>query len=563
MNFLDLPVEVGVIIFNYLDTKTKINVYNSSEQIREYFASGLCHLKSVVLSRSTLATVKTLDEKLFVNLGEHIRELNLSGVQDLSVQNLKPHINRFVNLKSLDITFTNIYLSDIGQVCPQTVKNIAINFFKCPNSYKNENTHIKCREIFKERKFEVIHFVIFEFIVSASPLKFLKGVPMIKDLKLTISDNYKDFFDLSHPETSPSDPYEIETNFNKLTYVFRDCAVTHKLSTQLDGVSKLSFHQLEYMFIMYLEKISIYVSPIFANMFTTCCNDLKVEVSISLPQNFLLDGNIIFKAWNKATTKFDDEFFSKLLLELTDYFPTYVCMHNQKKMQIVKAPSSWYCIDCCENFEKKLNDLPDKVTLTDFCRHDGIVRRCRRPISLSKECKTTRHLTFLRINNVPLRKDFFTNLFTACPKLVTLDIDMEKNGMIRGFTESLSKGIHIAKLKNFMLTSEDIEYEIIFEILSHCVSLENVHICEYERLVDDDEINTDNIVLFIEKCVNLYSLFIEADMAGEGLTMLMAPLRIAAQILERDHLCVEVCESHCGWNPFVDVFNPSPLHILN
>lgn len=563
MNFLDLPVEVGVIIFNYLDTKTKINAYNSSEQIREYFASGWCHLNSVVLSRSTIASIKTLEEKLFVNLGEYIRALNLSGVPDLTVQNLKPHMHRFKNLKSLDVTFTNIYLPDIGEVCPISVKNIGINFFKCPNSYKNESIHIRCREIFKERKFEAIHFVIFEFIVSASPLKFLKGVPLIKDLKLTLSDNYKDFFDLSHSESSHFVPYEIEPNFNKLTYVFRDCAVTHKLSAQLDGVSKLDFNQVEYIFIMYLEKILIYVSPVFASMFTTCCHDLKVEVSPRLPKTFMLDGNIIFKAWNKATTNFDDDFFSKLHLELKDYFPTYVCMHNHKKMQIVKAPSSWFCIDSCENFEKKLNDLPDKVTLTDFCRHDGIVRRCRRPISLSKECKTTRHLTFLRINNVPLRKDFFTNLFTACPKLVTLDIYVEKYGMIRGFTESLSKAIHIAKLKNFMLTSEDIEYEIIFEILSHCASLENVHICEYERAISDDDVNTTNIVNFIEKCVNLYSLYIEADMTGEGLTMLMAPLRIAAQTLEREYLCVEVCESYCGWNPFVDVFNPSPLHILN
>ncbi|XP_021185204.2 uncharacterized protein LOC110372648 [Helicoverpa armigera] len=568
MNFLDLPVEVGVIIFNYLDTKTKIDVYNSSVHIREYFASGWCHLKNVILSRSTLATVKTLNDKLFVNLAEHISCLNLSGVQDLTVQNLKPHISRFVNLKSLDLTFTNIYLSDIGEVCPKTVRNIGINFFKCPSSYKNERINEKCREIFKERQFKAIHFVIFEFIVSASPLKFLNGVPLVQDLKLTVSDNYKDFFDLSHHETSYSNPYEIETNFSKLTYLFRDCAVTHKMSAQLDGISRLNFNQLEYIFVMYLEKIAIYVSPIFSSIFPiqnymNHCNDFKLEISSYLPQNFMLDGNIIFKAWNKATTTFDDVFFKKLMLELKDYFPTYICMHNQTKMQIVKGPSNWYCIDSCENFEKKLDYVPEMVTLTDFCRRDGVVMRCRRPISLCKESKTIRHLTFLRINNIPLRKDFFTHLFTACPKLVTLDIYVEKHGMIRGYTQSLSKAIHLAKLKNFMLTSEDVEYEIIFEILSHCISLENVHICEYERAANDDEVVTANIVKFIEQCVNLYSLFIEADMSGEGLTMLMAPLRVTAQTLERNHLCIEVCESYCGWNPFVDVFNPSPLHILN
>lgn len=563
MNFLDLPIEIGVIIFNYLDTQTKINVYNSCAEVREYFGSGWCHLKYVVLSRSTLATVKTLDEKLFVNLGEHIRDLNLSGIQDLTVENLKPHMSRFINLKSLDVTFTSIYLSDIAEVCPKNVKNIAINFFKRPSNYKNESIIAKCRELFTEKQFEAVHFVVFEFIVSASPLMFLKDVPPIKDLKLTVSDNYKDYFDIAHHENSFNGVDPIETKFSKLTYIFRDCAVTHKMSKQLDGISRLNFNDLEYIFIMYLEKIVIYVSPIFSNIFTVNCNDLKVEVSSYLPQNFVLDGNIIFKAWNKMTTSFDDVFFRNLLVELKDYFPTYICMHAKTKMRIVKSPSSWYCIDCCENFEKKLNDVPEKVTLTDFCRRGGIVMRCRRSISLSKESKALEHLTFLRINNIPLRKDFFTNLFKGCPKLVTLDIYVEKHGMIRGYTQSLSKSIHLAKLKNFMLTSEDIEYEIIFGILSQCISLENVHICEYERAANDEDINVRTMLLFIEKCVNLYSLFIEADMSGEGLTMLMASLREKAQRLERDHLCIEVCESYCGWNPFVDVFNPSPLHILN
>lgn len=560
MNFLNLPVELGVIIFNYLDTATKINVYNSCGEIRDYFASGFCHLENVVLSKSTLATVKTLNDSLFINLGEHIRDLNLSGVQDLTVENLQPHINRFVNLKFLDITFTNIYLSDIAKVCPQNLKHIAINFFKCFSNYSNESVNITCRQVFHERRFEAVHFVVFEFNVSASPLLFLKGIPPIKNLKLTVSDNYKDFVDLSrHQNCSTS---QIDVNFDKLTFVFRDCAVTHKMSRQLDGVSRLDFSQLEYIFIMYLEKIVIYVSPVFSNIFTVNCNDLKVEISSYLPQNFMLDGNIIFKAWNKLTTTFDDNFFSKLLLEFKDYFPTYVCMHSKTKIKIMNSPSNWYCIDNCDRFEKKLEDLPENVTLTDFCRRDGVVMRCRLPISISKDSKSLSHLTFLRVNNIPLRKDFFTHLFNGCPKLATLDLYVEKHGMIRAYTQSLDKSFHLAKLKNFMLTSEDIEYEIIFDILSRCLTLENVHICEYERTSNDD-VTVNNIIMFIENCVKLYSLFIEADMSGEGLTMMMAPLRITAQQLGRDYLCIDVCESYCGWNPFVDVFNPSPLHILN
>uniref|UniRef100_A0A2H1VHG5 SFRICE_019916 n=1 Tax=Spodoptera frugiperda TaxID=7108 RepID=A0A2H1VHG5_SPOFR len=565
MNFLEFPVEIGVTIFNYLDTKTKINVYNCSEQIKEYFALGCCFLTNIVLSRSTLATVKTLNEKLFLDLAEYIRNLNLSGVQDLTVQNLKPHIHRFVNLKSLDITFTNIYLTDIEEVCPAKVKNIGINFFRCPSSYRNDSNKVRCRNTFKERQFEAVHLVVFEYIVTACPLLFLKGLPMIKKLKVTISgsgnmsDVYADVGDLL---LSINDRYEIEPNFNQLTYQLNVLASPHRLSKQLEGVSRLIFSQLEYICIRHLTKIDIYVSPIFINLFTICCTGVEVTVSPDLPPNFTMGGYVVFKAWNKATTKFDKKFFDKVLLELKDYFPTYVCMHNQTRMQLTNAPSSWFCIDHCVNFEKKISDLPEKVTLTDFCRLDGEIMRGRMPISLSWKSEVTHRLTFLSINNILLRRDFFVNLFTVCPKLVTLDVYIE-NEMIRDYTKFLSRAIHLAKLKNFMLISDDIDYNKVFSILSKCTSLENVHIRERERVANREDVTTANIVVFIQKCVNLYSLFIEADMTGEGLTMLMAPLRIQAQMLGRDYLCIEVCESYSGWNPFQDVFNPSPLQITN
>lgn len=557
MDFLSLPVEIGSKIFDYLDTKTKINVYNSCSELREYLASW-CHPKRVVLSRSTLATVKTLEEELFYDLGEHILELDLSGVPDLTVDNLKPHIQRFVNLKSLDVTFTNIYLAHISQICPKSLKSIGINFFKCCSNNKYDES----KEVFKERKFEAIHFVIKELSLSASPLNFLKDVSTVNDLKLTICDNYKEFLSISNDHSDASAGNRIEINFNKLTLVARDCVVTHKFSKQLDGVTRLNFKQIEYIFMMYLEKIEIYVSPLLAKLFSVNCSELKVEVSSYLPLNFMLDGNIVFKAWNKETTNFDDEFYKHLLLELKDYFPTYYCMHSNHNMKITESPSSWFCIDKCENFEK-IQNIPDKITLTDFCRRGGIVIRCRLPIGLSKSSKALQHLTFLRISNIPTRSMFFHLLFEQCPKLVTLDVYTEDACMLETYTRSLSQAIHLATLKNFMLTAKDIHYEVIFGILSKCPSLENVHICEYDREMNDEDFDQRTVLAFIESCANLYSLFIEADMSAEGLTMMMSPMRVAAQTLERDYLSIEVCQSNWGWNPFADVFNPSPLHIFD
>lgn len=565
MNFLDLPIEVGILILNYLDTKSKINAYNSCNGIRAFFAP--CHVKKLVLSRSVIATVRTFYQEIFVDLGVHIKELDLSGVPDVTAKTLKPHIKNFIHLRTLDITFTDIYLPDLIQICPQNLKNISANFFKSPWKSKRNKIWDKCKELFKSKQFLNIHFVVFEFHDSDTPLMFLEGVPMTQDLQVTIADNYKDFWDIEDEAFALNNLDRYTINFSKLTYVFRDCRVTHKTSKYLQGVANLDFERVEYIYIMYLEKIVVFVSPVFKSVFSVNCSDLRVEVSPYLPLDFMLDGNIIFKAWNKSTTKFDGHFMKKLLLELQDYFPSYICMHGRVKMKITNAPSNWYCIDACEGFEKLIEDLPEKVTLTDFCRKDGALIRCNRPIRLTTNSKTLSNLTFLRLSNICIRDDFFNILFSQCSRLETLDIYVEKRGRLgvfRGYTTSLSKSIHIAKrLKNIKMTSEDIEYEILFDALSRCATLENVHICEYERALGDHEVDINSTVLLIEKCCNLYSLFIEADMSPENLTMLMSPLKEIAQKLYRDHLCIEVCDCYRGWNPFVDVFNPSPLNILD
>ncbi|XP_028178413.1 uncharacterized protein LOC114365903 [Ostrinia furnacalis] len=565
MNFLDLPIEVGILILNYLDTKSKINAYNSCSGIREFFAP--CHVKRLALSRSVIATARTFCHALFVDMGHHIRELNLSGVPDLTARTLKPHISNFIHLRTLDITFTDIYLPDLIEICPRYLKNLAVNFFKCPRRSRRDMVWDKCKELFKTKEFTSIHFVVFEFLDSDTPLMFLDGISLIQDLLVTVADNFRDFWDIEEVDVPFNHIDHYTINFSKLSYVFRDCRVTHKTAKCLRGVANLNFEQIEYIYIMYLEKIVVYVSPVFKSIFLVNCSDLRVETSSFLPLDFMLDGNIIFKAWNKRTTKFDEQFMKNVILELQDYFPSYICMHGRIKMKITNAPSDWYCIDACEGFEKLIDDLPEKVTLTDFCRKDGAVIRCNRPIRLTSNSKTLNNLTFLRLSNICIREDFFQILFSQCSKLETLDIYAEKRGRLgvfRGYTASLSKSIDLAeRLKNVKMTSEDIEYETLFGTLSRCSTLENVHICEYERALGDHEIDVTSMLSMIERCGGLYSLFIEADMSPEQLTLLMSPLRQAAQARARDHLRIEVCDCYRGWNPFVDVFNPSPLHILD
>lgn len=561
MNLLDLPLEVGVLIFSYLDTRSKITIYNCNSGLRKFFAP--CHMKRVTLSRNVIGKVKTLKENIFVDLGKYVQELNLSCVPNLTAKELKDHISLMSNLKHLDITFTDIYLSDFVPICPEKLKKLSANFFKNPRTSRFSDTWEASKELFKERQFTKVHLIVFDLIDSEIPLTFLKEVPIIEDLKITVADNYKDFWELDEEDSPFTRDDDVEINFSKLNYVFRDCRVTHKTSKFLRGVANLDYSRLEYIFIMYLEKIVIYVSPIFRSTFMVHCSDLQVEVSYFLPQNFMLDGNIVFKAWNKETTIFDDNFFNNVSQELIDYFPTYVCMHKFLRMKVTPSPSQWFCIDDCDGFEYLITDLPEKVTLTNFCRSEGTVIR-NTPISLRLEAQSLRSLTFLRLSNIRLKEDFFAVLFASAKRLNTLDLYVEKRGRLGRFGGLLSKSIHLTRsLKNLKLTSENVYYESLFKTLSKCPSLENVHICEYERASGNSEISVFDIRLMIEKCVNLYSLFIEADMSPESLTLLMSPLRDAAQRNNRDHLTIEVCDCYRGWNPFADVFNPSPLHILD
>ncbi|XP_052752925.1 LOW QUALITY PROTEIN: uncharacterized protein LOC128201130 [Galleria mellonella] len=557
MNFINLPIDVGVLIFNYLNTKSKINVYSSCSRLREFFAP--CHVKKLVLSRSTLAVVKTLNHGLFLELGLYIQELCLSGMPDLTSENLKLHITKFPNLTTLDITFTDVYLSDFVKICPINLKNLAINFFKQPRKSKNEEIWKECRQVFESRKFTKVHFVVFELLDSETPLMFLEGLPIVEDLKVTIADNYKKNYDSDINETVDDKIYDI--NFSQLFYVLRDCRVTHKNSKCLRGVANLDFKRIEYIFIMYLERIVIYVSPVLRHLFLGNCQDLKVEVCSQLPLDFMLDGNIIFRAWSKDIN-FNDDFMKKLLLDLKDYFPTYICMHDNAITKVINSKNDWYCIDACQSI-RKVTSMIEKLTLSDFCRVKGMVMTCERPFSFLFGPEVVKNLSYLRLSNVYLTD--FAVLFSACSVLETLDIYVEKpetQDFCQGFT--LPQSINLVKnLKNIKVTTEDIVYNLLFETLSQCAMLENIHICEYERCFEDSDVNVDKIELMIENCKNLYSLYIETEMSAENLTMFMSPIKQIAQKLERNHLHIEVCDCYRGWNLFGDVFNPSPLHILD
>ncbi|XP_063617187.1 uncharacterized protein LOC134790349 [Cydia splendana] len=535
------------------------------------------------LSRSTLATAKTLGLEVFQNWSANIVELNLSGIKDLTADQLRPYKESFTSLKTLDITFTKIFLCDLDKICCESIKNIGINFFK-PHFFKPSlNVDILRRlgphkdkdwtnisELFKKQKFEKVHFILLRFHRLEFPIKFMEDISLTKDLKITLADWCGHCRGMSCEEYEPFTDFAGSSyiNFEKLSYIFRYCHETsqrnHQSPEWLGGISNLNYTQIEYIFIMHYNGIiRICVSPKMSEIFMpNHHSNIAVRVQSPLSVNFKVRGNIVLKAWNANLTVFDDDFFEALLLELTDYFPTYVCMRRKTKMNATQAPSNWYCIDSCDTYDGFVDNIPENVTLTDVCRK-GYLPEWNQPITLKIELGFFKNITFLSVRDVFLKDDFFGHIFLQCKKLHTLDVFIQKRDTLclgKDCTLSLFTNLHETRLKNLRLHLRDIDYSNIFNSFSKCSSLENIHICDQRDEVVDEASNK-SILLFMEKCSNLYNLFIEAEMETDDFEVLEYRLNFAAKKLAKDHLSIQVCYYGCNFNPFADVFNPSPLDI--
>ncbi|XP_063547568.1 uncharacterized protein LOC134755020 [Cydia strobilella] len=198
----------------------------------------------------------------------------------------------------------------------------------------------------------------------------------------------------------------------------------------LSGIKDLNVQDLSYCKKEFtnLKTLDVTFTNIFlCDLEEICCDSLKnIGINFFKP-NYLIDVDYI--TWNASITVFDDEFFKGLLLELTDYFPTYVCMRTKTEGRITEAPSNWYCIDSCDTF-------------------DG--------------------------------DDFFGDVFLQCKKLHTLDVSIiERDPLCLGndCTQSLFTNLHETKLKNLRFKSIDIDYENFFTSLSKCPTVEHIHIC--------------------------------------------------------------------------------------
>ncbi|XP_045761328.1 uncharacterized protein LOC123864746 [Maniola jurtina] len=401
MNLINLPPEIWITVINYLDTKSKLNLYNTSLKVRGFFVP--INFKNISLSRSTLATIRSLKLDLFLDVAKHVHELNLSGVPDITPAALEPCMKNFKNLITLDVTFTSICLSDLGKICPKTLRNIHINFFKRPKTcYVEFREKWDCaKQVFTEQQFINVHFIVFHFMSSFFPLLFLNELPRIEYLKVDVMDAHKYYLEGEYyPEKLTN------INFSRLRYSFYNCHAALKQQLQID------FEKVEYICMTYSKKIVIYVSPIFKHLFPNN-SILTVKVKNILPSSVIQE-NAIFHAWNKSTTTFDEKLFKSILEDYKDCFPMYICMHNILRRDKINVSTNWYCLDESNSFEKIVKYNAKKVTCTDKMTIPTLIK--------FDEWDRIRNITFLRISNLYFGEDSILLLFSNCKRIVTLDI---------------------------------------------------------------------------------------------------------------------------------------------
>nr|XP_034836962.1 uncharacterized protein LOC117993288 [Maniola hyperantus] len=534
MNLTNLPPEIWTIVINYLDTKSKVSLYNTSLKVRGFFKP---------------------------NVAKYVLDLNLSGVPDITAETLQLYMKNFENLITLDVTFTTIYLSDLEKICPKTLRNISINFFKCPTGCYMFREKWDCaKQVFIEHQFINVRFIVFDFKDSHFPLLFLNELPRIEHFEVDVIDTEK-YFKRRYYYSFDDSEKLTNMNFSKLRYLFRNCD-----AGTLKKLLNIDFKQVEYIFMMYSKTIVVYVSPLFKHFFPqTCCYSPIVTVKVKNvpPNSVLIQDNAIFHAWHKSTNTFEEKFLKSILEDYIDCFPIYICMHyNMCKRNIINVSTNWYCLDECNGFEKILEHNPEKVTFTNYCRKYKVIRS----VNLSKfnEWERIRNINYLRISNLYFEKDFILHLFINCKRIVTLDIyNCNPKINFRDYNMTLLSNAmeQACCLKNFKL-NRCVDYSDLFEALSKCQSLENIYICDFDvRALDYIDVNPSKISLLLENCKNMYSLFIETDISPHTSRVLRSKIHEVAQRLELFHLFVDVNCSHKAIYPFDDVFNPSPLRI--
>ncbi|KAG7310633.1 hypothetical protein JYU34_003429 [Plutella xylostella] len=586
MNLIELPEDVLIIILKELDYRSQ---YNLSETC-SYFQRIMCYRGIVTkcdISRSTLATIHSFKLDLFHQVAENLQELILCAVPDLTKTALQPVIKKLKCLKSLDVTYTNISILDmvdIHKLC-STIKNLSINFTFGKSAVIAEQTLLKCTKMLS--KLENLSFVgsSQNLMFSLLPLYLLSEAQSLHDVKFTAIDcdhtsytlpEFREIFMCCNLSIYLFDWLEKKTNrtynyyvYNFL-YLFKDLEDFEFIMIKRDENSKTCQFYASDVFKPFVKEHFPEEDP------KTPILQEKME---DFTQKRLL-GNVIMMFFDKSQTTFDADFFAHLLKQIKEYFPDhYNCPVN--KLKDITDGNEWSYINVtsaadlhqktlgCRNFNepepllKKTRTaassyelqfdsmIKDKHTIKLSINFEFIVN----PISLSPASDFLSKVTFLSLTGQAIyASDFFKVLFQGAHRLETLNV--EPASLNQCLCSSLiARSLKFcSSLRNFKLVEKCIQYKTMMEGLSECPWLENIHLSDHAGRPTD----LGDVSLLIEKCSNMYSLYLQAPITDSTRKKLLKTMNQAKVKYNRPYLSIEVDDTGSGcrrYGPFIDVFN--------
>lgn len=574
MYLATLPEEILIIIIRQLDTVSQLNLYNAySKSIRNILCMpGV--IKQLNCSMNSLATVKSLNLDFVKDISKNLQELNMCGVPNMNKTALISALNRMKNLKTLDVSYTDINILDLPDLCEvcSTIKNVAIDFH-VPNTLPEE-TLAKFRKIFQ--RMEKVLFVgsLANLLICGVPLIMLQGIHLdVLHFIVTKFDKILPAF--------PNITENIPLHFNHfcvcyLNWVFPSVYRQNPFSRFLFD------YKFKYAFVVIafgLGSCRVICSDMFKEFFQE-----KFGIEADPGSKFEPDiithpvgkhTNLILMMWNMETTQFDDSFYRNLFLRVVDCFP---CEEKQSKSEL----RNWFLI---KEIEYEVSDRPDLVSPPMFKKKRVALENVplifdeefkeyknvqlsfnfssceiHNPVSLPITSDYLRKVTYMSLTGfVRYTRGFFNVLFRNCNNLVTLNVEVSP---VSSCAPLISRSIPISRsLKNFRLVDKVIDFKTLFPSLSQCKQLENVHIQDV-CIVTSGFMSPETI---FENCRNLYYMSLRISLAVTALKKVNAIVNKAKAKCGRSHLRFELYNNltykdvRYNYDPFLSVFKLNPI----
>ncbi|XP_059051156.1 uncharacterized protein LOC131845989 [Achroia grisella] len=572
MALTNLPEEVLIILIKKLDTISQYNLYNTCTHIRNIISTHIV-IKDCQLSLNTMATAQSLKLNFFKDISYHLQELNMCGVPDLCKTMLLPAVKKLKNLKTLDVSYTNITIPDFVEIlklCP-TIRNITINFILSRANISIERkVLVEVQNSFQQM--ENVHFVGAAYNLLYSKLSFfILNSAVINCLKYSISQR-----DILTYHLDENVSWEPNIKFKQLSVYFLDWEKSYTLSNSLSIFTLLNFAKYEVLIICAnsnnLFMHSVFATPILKQFISDnfICN---IESFTKLND---LSGNAVIMMWEKETIQFDSGFYSDLMKQLQEYFVQQCDAHtltplpenckwfytrptmsdftekdSNSSLSTFKrrriAPQS-YVLDYDKLFQHK-----EKLKLNiDF------VQLIKSSVTLSAKCDYLKKITFLNLSGLAcFSVEFFNILFRCCDNLITLDA-VVRSEFLGG--SPLSRSIALSKsLKNVRLVDRKFDFKTLFLYLSQCKTLENIHLQITSSVIPND---LPDPSIIIKNCSNLYSLSIKMSTVDTCVIKKSIMYNKVKNQFGKHYLNIELYPDRFkkfSYYPYIDVFNIYPI----